>query len=930
MEPVSGTVLVTGATGFLGTQIVRRLLAETDLPLTVLVRGENDEAAVRKASRVWWDWPELGRAIGTRIEIIRGDVTESGLGLNSAVYSRLARRLTHVVHSAADLRLRAPLDELRRTNVDGTREVLALARAAHADHGLSRYCHISTAYVASSTEDVVHEADFGRATSKDVPYEQSKWEGELLVREAAGALPTTVLRPGMVVGDSTTGEIRTFNTIYAPLRLYLMGRLLIVPASPSLRVNLVPVDYVAQAAARLTVDEQARGLTFHLTAPWDSQPTLREFTEAVRSWARESLAMKLPRLRFLPAVVLRGVPYGGDRGALGLLRTISPYLDDRRRFLRENTDRLLGPYDLDWRGFLPRLLEYAVTNGFLHRSERTVHEQILFRLASKSRPVMYRDVADGRTRVRSAAEVRGETLQIAAALRAMGIQKSDRVALVGPNSTRMLTLDVAIGLLGAVSVPLYYTSPPGEIDGILADSRARLLLVGTANVLARLDELVAAVPIVSFCRDAPPESLRRPVIAWKEFLARGDGTPVARHAPVDFGDLATLRYTSGTTGRPKGIPFHHGNLRFMAESLVSLVPWQARTRQITTLSFLPMSHVVEGILATYAPYYAPAPLELFFLDDFRALARVLPRVRPTFFFSVPRFYEKIWSGVLETPILKSIARAQGGFGGRLVRRGAGRIVLRRAGLDRCVQLIVGSAPARDDVLGGLGRLGIDVHNAYGLTEAPLVTMNRVGRNRQGTVGEPLSRTEVRVAPDGEVLVRGPQVTPEALHNGVDLGVRGGWLSTGDLGRLDEAGHLIISGRKKELIVTAYGKNVIPEKVETLMRRVPGVREAMLVGNGEPYCVGLLWLEDPDLDTEGLRAVDRAVKGLSANLSHPECVKAWALLPYDLSIEGGELTANLKLRRREVVSRCAATIDALYDRGPVPAEARHIGRVEKGT
>jgi long-chain acyl-CoA synthetase len=930
MGAVSGTVFLTGASGFLGTQIARRLLADTDLSLVALVRGESDEAAARRLARAWWDWPELGDAIGKRVEILRGDVAQPRLGLAPAAYDELARRLTHVVHSAADLRLRGSLEELRRTNVDGTREVLALARAAHADHGLTRFSHVSTAYVASRELAEVREANLGTATSDAPPYEQSKREGEELVREAGKVLPITILRPGMVVGDSTTGEVRTFNTVYAPLRLYLTGHLRLVPASPSLRVNLIPVDYVAEAVVRLSIDERAKGLTIHLTAPWDSLPTVRELTEAARVWARDSLGIRLPRLRFLPMPMPRGTKGGSGRGALALLQTLAPYLDDRRRFLRENVDRLLGPYDLDWREFLPHLLEYAVANGFFHRSERTVHEQTLFRLAARSRPATYHDVADGKVLDRSAAEVREEALRAAAALQAMGVQKGDRVALVGHNSTRMLTLDVAIGLLGAVSVPLYYTSPPAEIDGILADSGARLLLVGAPSILARLDEIASGIPVVSFCRSAPPEGLRRPIVSWDAFLEKGAGEAVAPQAPVDFGDLATLRYTSGTTGRPKGVPFHHGNLRYMAESTVSLMPWRARTRRIAMLSFLPMSHVVEGILTTYGPYYAPAPLELTFLEDFRALAKTLPSARPTFFFSVPRFYEKLWSEVLETPILRRIACGKGGSVGGLLRHAVGRIVLRRAGLDRCAQLLVGSAPARADVLDGLARLGIHVHNAYGLTEAPLVTLSRRGRNRRGTVGEPLPRTEVRIAPDGEILVRGPQVTPEALHYGLDLGVHGGWLSTGDLGSLDEAGHLVISGRKKELIVTAYGKNVCPEKVEALLRRVPTVREAVLVGEGEPYCAGLLWLEDPSLDEEGHRAIDRAIEALNVDLSHPERVKAWILLPYDLSIEGGELTANLKLRRREVVSRRAGAVAALYGRGPLPEGACHVGRAEKET
>jgi long-chain acyl-CoA synthetase len=929
MVRVSGTALVTGATGFLGTQIVRRLLTQSDLRVLALVRGEDDEAAERRLSRAWWDWPELGKAIGQRIEIVRGDVAQPRLGLGGPAYEEVARRATHIIHAAADLRLRGPLDELRKINVDGTREILTLARTAHEDHGLTRLSHVSTAYVAARTLTIVREEALEPDAGGAPPYEQSKREGEQLVREARGELPTTILRPGMIVGDSASGEVKTFNTVYAPLRLYLTGRLRLVPGSSSIRVNLVPVDYVAQAAVALSLDERAVGLTFHLTAPWEALPTFRELAEAARSWARESLGVTLPHLLFLPVPLPRGALRGTARGAMGLLQTLAPYLDDRRRFLRDNTDRLLGTYDLDWRRFLPRLLEYAAACGFLHRSDRTVHEQVLFRLAGRSRPVTYRDLVGGKASARSAPKVREEALRAASALRAMGVRKGDRVALVGLNSTRMLTLDVAIGLLGAVSVPLYYTSPPAEIGEILADSRAQILLVGAPAVLARLDEVATEIPIVSFCRAAPTEGPQRSVVTWEEFLAKGDGEAVAPHAPVRFDDLATLRYTSGTTGRPKGVPFHHGNLRYMAESLVSLVPWRARTRQVRMLSFLPMSHVVEGLLATYAPYYAPAPLDLSFLVDFRGLASALPRVRPTFFFSVPRFYEKMWSQVLETPILRGIAGVGAG-GGRLIQHVVGRIVLRRAGLDRCAQLLVGSAPARDDVLEGLARLGIDVHNAYGLTEAPLVTMNRWKRNRLGTVGEPLPRTEVRIATDGEILVRGPQVTPEALRGDAELGVRDGWLATGDLGRLDEAGHLLILGRKKELLVTAYGKNVSPEKVEVLLRRVPGVREALLVGDGEPYCVGLLWLEDSKLDEEGARSIDRAVEELNADLSHPERVKAWVLLPYDLSIEGGELTANLKLRRREVLAHRAAIVDVLYGRGQLPAGARHVGRAKRET
>jgi len=929
---VSATFVITGATGFLGTQVARRLLAMTDGVLVAVVRAEGQEQARRRLSRAWWEWPELVTQIGSRVEVLPGDVAQPGLGLDETSYGGLVERVTHVIHAAADLRLGASLEELRKTNVGGTAHVLELALAAHADHGLARFAHVSTAYVAGRRRGEIKEAGLDDSMGFCNSYERSKYEGERLVRESSAQIPVSVFRPGMIVGDSKTGAVKTFNTLYVPLRLYLSGHLRVAPVSPRMRVNLVPVDYVSEAVVKLVLDPRAEGETFHLTAPWDSLPTVGELVVAVRRWARDRLGVRLPRPLFLP-VPLPTRSRGEDespasRGSLALLSTLAPYLRNRRRFVRENVDRLLGPYDFDWHEFLPHLLEYAVYCGFLHRSERTVHEQVAFRLAGKSRPVVYHDIAQSATRTRSARDVRQEILRAVSALEAMGIVRGDRVAIVGPNGTRYLSLDVAIGLVGAASVPLYPTSAPSEMEAILEDAGVRALFVGTPGLLERLAERGASFPVVSFSRDDLPDRSGGRVLTWEEFLTRGNDGLGRAEAPVDFSDLATLRYTSGTTGSPKGVAFDHGNLRFMAESLGSLFPWHSRTRRVVYLSFLPMNHVVEGILTTYGPYYAPAPLDLFFLEDFRDLARVLPRVRPTVFFSVPRFYEKVWEGVECAPVVRRFARSSGGPKSRIMRRLLRWSILRKAGLDRCAQLVVGSAPSRPEVLAGFQKLGIEIHNAYGLTEAPLVTMNRLGRNRLGTVGEPLPETEVRLAQDGEVLVRGPQVTRGCFGEGEDLGLSDGWLATGDLGHLDEARYLVIEGRKKQVIVTSYGKNVLPERTESLLREIPGVREAMLVGDGQPYCVALLWMDETAVDETGAAGIDWAVEGANVRLSRPEQARAWALIPYDLSGETGELTANLKLRRGEIVRLRTAVIDALYERGPIPPGVVHVGRTER--
>jgi long-chain acyl-CoA synthetase len=379
----------------------------------------------------------------------------------------------------------------------------------------------------------------------------------------------------------------------------------------------------------------------------------------------------------------------------------------------------------------------------------------------------------------------------------------------------------------------------------------------------------------------------------------------------------------------------------MGQTMASLLPWKARTRTAHYLSFLPMSHVVEGILATYSPFSVPAPVNIYFLEDLRELPRVLPGVRPTIFFSVPRIYERIWEALERNPVGRRYLALPGGLPKRALGALLRRQTLRKAGLDRCAQLIAGSAPCSETMVQNFRELGIAIHNAYGLTEAPLVSLNRLGANRPGTVGTPLPQTEIRLAEDGEVLVRGPQVM--AGYFGRQAGgraggqagsetvqpFRDGWLLTGDLGRLTPEGSLVLTGRKKELFKTSYGKYVQPAKVEALLREIPGVAEAMLVGEGRPYCTALLWVQGKALEAGAGPRIDRLLVQVNRALSHPEQVKRWAVLANDLSIETGDLTANLKLKRPAVARRLAGVLDGLYGGINPPGAVLHIGEAGRG-
>jgi len=225
-------------------------------------------------------------------------------------------------------------------------------------------------------------------------------------------------------------------------------------------------------------------------------------------------------------------------------------------------------------------------------------------------------------------------------------------------------------------------------------------------------------------------------------------------------------------------------------------------------------------------------------------------------------------------------------------------------------MIVGSAPVSPGLLENFRSIGIEIHNAYGLTEAPLITLNRYMDNRIDTVGEALPDTEVRISDDGEIHVRGPQVMAGYYHDTEPVSVENGWLHTGDYGNLIDGKYLVISGRKKEVIIDSYGKNINPSKIEMMLRDTTGIDHIMLFGDQKPYCVALFWGCRPD-DSQTADKIEAGIRQVNQQLSHPEQIKKWALFAEELSIEDGELTANLKMKRSSIALKYADEIERLY-------------------
>lgn len=898
-------IFLTGATGHLGTEIVRQLQLTCPGRIFVLMRGATAGEAAARLCALWADIPELAETVGQRVIPVLGDVTKPDLALSDEDLATLrAHNLTHIVHAAAETSLKKIRDELWSINVEGTKNVVdAATRIASA---ACRFVYVSTAYVAGQTSGIVMEEQ-PLPNSFFSLYEESKAAAERIVRQSS--LPWLILRPGMIVGHSATGRTRNFNTIYYVLKLLLQEKMRVLPVSSRQTVNIIPVDFVAQMTVQLMGSDDALGRTFHLTLPHDQLPTVGQLLDATLQWAETNLNVRLRRPLCLPIPFLGAL--GGafnargsqGRGILSNLLALMPYFCDNHIFDRTGTDQLTTPQASQWRDWLPPMLTFACRHNFMQLTSRSIFEQSIVRRESRRFPITYYNIhAEGISEV-SGHEMNNLVRQIIGVLRTFHIAPGDRVAVTGINCTEQAAIDCAIGLVRAVSVPIYYTTPADEAADLIARSGSSLFFVGDKRMIDGLATITLAVPVITFANALQTAN----ALSLHSLIQEAQSSPAEATSPISVPQNATstIRYTSGTTGDPKGVMFSFQQLKWMGEVLTNLLPWHDRNTEMRYLSFLPMSHVVEGILAAYAPYCMLCRVKFYYLNDFAMLTKALPQVRPTVFFSVPRFYEKLWEQIEHNPLGRRYLTMADGPLRHTIATLLRKVVLRKAGLDHCSQLIVGSAPMSEELLLKFRALGIEIHNAYGQTEAPLITINRLGDNCIPSIGTPLPDTTVTIADDGELIVRGPQVAM-GYYQQPSSTFRDGALHTGDLGEADTTGHVYIRGRKKDMLITSYGKNINCSKIEQRLTDIDGIAHAVLIGEQRPYCCALLWTDGETTELE------EKIARMNSTLSHPEQIKKWRIIDRPLTIAGGELTPNLKVRRNIVWEHFRKEADALYE------------------
>ena len=590
-------------------------------------------------------------------------------------------------------------------------------------------------------------------------------------------------------------------------------------------------------------------------------------------------------------------------------------------------------------------------------SKDTIPHRLLRQAEERPSSVAYQARVGGRWQPTTWRTYAEQIRTAARALLALGFERGSKVAILGFNRPEWVILDHAAMMAGGAAAGIYTTCSADEVQYIVHHSEALVVLVEDAAQLAKIKARRDQLPLLSrivMMRGAMATG--DDVLTWDDFLAKAESvaesTLDARIDMIEQADLATLIYTSGTTGPPKGVMLSHGNLQWTAKTLVALGGAHADD---VSLSYLPLSHIAEQMATIHMP--ATAGSSVFFAESLEKIPDNLKDCRPTVFFGVPRIWEKFhavlagklseltgakkrlvaWARAACTQV--NAHRDRGEAIPRMLSLQyalAQRLVIRKLkaalGFDRASNLISGAAPIAPDVLVFFSSIDLPIREIYGQSEDTGPTsFNLPGRTRIGSVGPPLPGLECKIGDDGEILVRGPNVflgyfkepaaTAEALS--VD-----GWLHSGDLGAFDKEGFLTITGRKKEIIITAGGKNIAPKNIEAALKESPLVGEAVVIGDRKKYLTALITLDDVaarkvvaegELSTAPAirQAIQTQVDKVNESLARVEQVKKFAILPRPFGIDTGELTPTMKIKRNVVVQKFEREIDAMYSDDGAP-------------
>ena len=557
---------------------------------------------------------------------------------------------------------------------------------------------------------------------------------------------------------------------------------------------------------------------------------------------------------------------------------------------------------------------------------------------------------------------------LAKGLMALGVQPGDGVALVGNNRRDWVISQMGISAAGAIPAPIYVTNTVEQVAYIVKHCRAKIAICDNQD---QLDKYLAGLDLGLIELDHiitmdPIDNVRPMVTSLADVITRGSAEPddelERRMEAVKPDDLALLIYTSGTTGVPKGAMVTHNGIHAMGTSFVDTYPELEEFDPFRYVSYLPLCHVAEQIFTNFIGLRWGS--ETYFCADLTKIKDHLVAARPHFFFAVPRVWEKFEAALTANLLTATGLKAKLAAWARRVelesvkrsietgkdvdtfqRRLANKLVISKIksaiGLDELFGAGSGAAPAARSTLEFFASVGLIIHEGFGMTETTgMATAQPLNRPHFGSVGRALPGVEIRIADDGEILLRGPNMVPGYLHMPEEtaaLYTDDGWLLTGDLGALDEDGFLTITGRKKDLLITAGGKNVAPAEMENHLQGIPGVGQAVVVGDRQPYLCAILALEEEGLPelcnaagvpvaslaelagNEKVRAflADRIDSDCNTKVARYQTIKKFEVLPHMLSVDGGELTPTMKVKRNVINEKYKAIIESMY----LPGSAR---------